>query len=163
MFFLAGRKALEHSQLETSVLRELRKSAGCSTSELLTIFQKTSDHSKELTKEMSRLWSRMLPDLVKSAEEIEVESSKIGIQVADIPRQLVTKLAGMIADAIDGAGIVVSDVNIAISSNRMNANELLRKIQNTVGGKGGGSSKAANGRLSRTVTTDELIAILKHD
>jgi len=105
----------------------------------------------------------MLPDLVKSAEEIEVESSKIGIQVTDIPRQLVTKLAGMIADGIDGAGIVVSDVNIAISSNRMNANELLRKIQNTVGGKGGGSSKAANGRLSRTVTTDELITILKHD
>ncbi len=55
------------------------------------------------------------------------------------------------------------DVNIVISSNRMNANELLRKIQNTVGGKGGGSSKAANGRLSRTVTTDELITILKHD
>jgi len=69
----------------------------------------------------------------------------------------------MIAEAIDGAGIVVSDVNIAISSNRMNANDLLRKIQNTVGGKGGGSSKAANGRLSRTVTTDELITILKHD
>jgi len=45
----------------------------------------------------------------------------------------------------------------------MNADELLRKIQNTVGGKGGGSSKAANGRLSRTVTTGELIAILKHD
>jgi len=69
----------------------------------------------------------------------------------------------MIAEAIDGAGIVVSDVNIAISSNRMNANKLLRKIQNTVGGKGGGSSKAANGRLNRTVTTDELITILKHD
>jgi len=163
MFFLAGRKALEQSQLETSTLRELRKSAGCSTSELLTIFQKTLGHSKELSKEINRLWSRMLPDLVKSAEEIEVESSKIGIQVTDIPRQLVTKLAGMIADAIDGAGIVVSDVNIAISSNRMNANELLRKIQNTVGGKGGGSSKAANGRLDRTVTTDELITILKHD
>jgi alanyl-tRNA synthetase len=163
VFFLAGGKALEHSQLETSTLRELRKSAGCSTSELLMVFQKTSDHSKELTKEINRLWSRMLPDLVKSAEAVEVESSKIGIQVADIPRQLVTKLAGMIADAIDGAGIVISDTSIAISSKRMNANELLRRIQNTVGGKGGGSSKAANGRLSRAVTTDELIAILKHD
>jgi len=162
MFFLAGRKALEHSQLETSILRELRKSAGCSTSELSTIFQKTLGHSKELTKEISRLWSRMLPELVKSAEAAEVESSKIGIQVTDIPRQLVTKLAGMIAEAIDGTGIVVSDISIAISSNRMNANELLRKIQNTVGGKGGGSAKAANGKLNRTVTTDELITILKH-
>jgi len=69
----------------------------------------------------------------------------------------------MIADAIDGTGIVVSDTSIAISCSRINANELLRKIQNIVGGKGGGSSKAANGRLSRIVTTDELIAILKHD
>jgi len=162
IFFVAGRKALEHSQLETSILRELRKSAGCSTSELLTVFQKTLGHSKELTKEISRLWSWMLSDLAKSAEVAEVESSKIGIQVADIPKQLVTKLAGMIADAIDGVGIVVSDISIAISSNRMNANDLLRKIQNTVGGKGGGSSKAANGKLGRTVTVEELISILKH-
>jgi alanyl-tRNA synthetase len=104
----------------------------------------------------------MLSDLAKSAEVAEVESSKIGIQVADIPKQLVTKLAGMIADAIDGAGIVVSDTSIAVSSNRVNASDLLRKIQNNVGGKGGGSSKAANGKLSRTVTTDELVTILKH-
>ena len=162
IFFLAGRKALEYSQLETSILRELRKSAGCSTSELLTVFQKALDHSKEMTKEVSRLWSRILSDLVESAEVAEVESSKIGIQITDIPKQLVTKLAGMIADAIDGVGIVVSDISIAISSNRMNANDLLRKIQNTVGGKGGGSSKAANGKLGRTVTTEELISILKH-
>jgi len=162
IFFLAGRKALEYSQLETSILRELRKSAGCSTSELLTVFQKALDHSKEMTKEVSRLWSRILSDLVESAEVAEVESSKIGIQITDIPKQLVTKLAGMIADAVDGVGIVVSDISIAISSNRMNANNLLRKIQNTVGGKGGGSSKAANGKLGRTVTTEELISILKH-
>ena len=162
IFFLAGRKALEHSQLETSILRELRKSAGCSTSELLTVFQKALGHSKEMTKEVSRLWSRMLSDLVESTEVAEVESSKIGIQITDIPKQLVTKLAGMIADAIDGVGIVVSDISIAISSNRMNANDLLRKIQNTIGGKGGGSSKAANGKLGRTVTTEELISILKH-
>ena len=161
IFFLAGKKALEHSQFETSVLRELRKSAGCSTSELLKVFQKASDHSKELTREINRLWSRMLPDLVKSAETAELESSKIGIQVTDIPRQLVTKLAGMIADVIDGTGIVVSDTSIAISSNRMNANDILRKIQNTVGGKGGGSSKAANGNLGTTITTEEIVTILK--
>lgn len=160
IFFLAGRKALEHSQTETSILRELRKSAGCSSSELLTIFEKTSSHSKELTKEINRLWSRMLPDIAKSAKVTEIESTKIGIQVADIPRQLITKLAGMIAEAFDGAGIVVSDTNIAISSNRINANDLLRKIQDAIGGKGGGTSKAANGKLSRTVTTDELITIL---
>jgi len=161
IFFLAGRKALEHSQLETSVLRELRKLAGCSTSELSTVFQKTSDHSKELIKELNRLWSLMLPELVESADIVEVELSKVGVQVAEIPKQLLTKLAAMIASAIDGAGVVVSNVNIAISSNKINAKDLLKKIQNAAGGKGGGSPKAANGMLSRNVTTDDIITILK--
>ena len=160
IFFLAGTKALEHSQTETSILRELRKSAGCSSFELNTIFEKTVSQSKELTKEINRLWSRMLPDIAKSATVIEVESTKIGVQVADIPRQLITKLAGIMAEIFDGGGIVVSDTNIAISSKKINANNLLRKTQDAIGGKGGGSTKAANGKLSRTVTTDELISIL---
>jgi len=162
IFFLAGTKALEHSQTETSILRELRKSAGCSSSELLIIFEKALSHSKESSKEINRLWSRMLPDIAQSAKVIEVESKKIGIQVIDIPRQLITKLAGMMAETFDGAGIVISDTNIAISSKYINANDLLKKIQDTIGGKGGGSPKAANGKLSRTVTTDELISILSH-
>ncbi|MCP4259255.1 MAG: hypothetical protein GY774_17360 [Planctomycetes bacterium] len=161
LFYLAGRKALEHSQIETSILRELRKSVGCSSSELLTIFEKTLSHSKKLTKEINSLWSRVLPDIAKSAEVAEVESAKIGIQIIDIPRQLITKLAGMIAETFEGAGIVVSETNIAISSKGINANDLLRKIQDAIGGKGGGSPKAANGKLSRTVATDELISILK--
>ena len=162
IFFLAGRKALEHSQIETSILRELRKSAGCSSSELLAIFEKALSHSKKLTKEINSLWSRMLPDIAKSAQVTEVESTKIGIQVADVPKQLITKLAGMMAETFDGAGIVVSNKNIAISSKRINAIDLLRKIQDVTGGKGGGSSKAANGKLSRTVIINELISILEH-
>ena len=161
IFFLAGKRALEYSQLETSALRELRKLAGCSTSELPAILQKTLNHSNELVKEVNRLWSLMLPSLVESAEITEVESSKIGIQVAEVPKQLLTKLAAMIAGAIGGAGVVVSDVNIAASSNNVNANEILKRILNAAGGKGGGSSKSANGRLSRTVTTDEIVGILK--
>ncbi len=162
IFFLAGSKALEHSQTETSILRDLRKSAGCSSSELLTIFEKALSHSKESTKEINRLWSRMLPDIAKSATLTEVESIKIGVQVVDIPRQLITKLAGMMAETFDGAGIVVSDTNIAISSKNINANDLLRKIQDSFGGKGGGSAKAANGKLNKTVTTEGLISILSH-
>ncbi len=161
IFFLAGTKALEYSQTETSILRDLRKSTGCSSSELLTIFQKALSHSKESAKEINRLWSQMLPDIAKSAKLTVVESTQIGVQVVDIPRQFITKLAGMMAETFDGAGIVVSDTNIAISSKNINANDLLRKIQDAIGGKGGGSPKAANGKLSRTVTTDELISILK--
>jgi alanyl-tRNA synthetase len=160
VFYLAGRKALEHSQLETSVLRELRKSAGCSTSELPTIFRKALDNSTELGREVKRLWSLMLPGLVESAQITQVESSKIGVQVAEIPQQLLGKLAAMIAGSVGGAGVVVSDVNVAVSSNSISASDLLKKIQNAAGGKGGGSSKAANGKLSRTLTTDEILTIL---
>ena len=161
IFFLAGIKALEYSQIETSILRELRKIAGCSSSELNSIFVKALENSKESAKEIQRLWSQILPDIAKSAKVIEIESTKIGIQVTDIPRQLITKLTGMMAENFNGAGIAVSDTNIAISSNKINANNLFKKIQDTIGGKGGGSPKAANGKLDRTVTIDELISILK--
>ncbi|UCG60156.1 MAG: alanyl-tRNA editing protein [Phycisphaerales bacterium] len=157
--FLAGQKALTRSQLETSILRRLRKSASCSTSELPAIFEKALDHTKELTKEVNRLWSMTLPVLAESAEVTEVESTRIGIQVADVPSKLVAKLAGMIADTVDGVGIAVSGFNIAISSNGMSASDLFQRIRKSIGGKGGGSAKAANGRLSRPVTADELTAI----
>lgn len=160
IFFLAGEKALEYSQNETSILRELRKSAGCSSTELHTIFEKALENSKESAKEINRLWSLMLPDIAKSATTVTIDSTTIGIQITDVPRQLITKLAGMIAETFGGGGIVVSDTNIAISSNGINANELLKKIQDRIGGKGGGSAKAANGKLDRTVTTQEISSIL---
>ena len=159
--FLAGRKALEYSQLETSVLRELRKAAGCSTSELPGLFEKAVSRSNELAKEVNRLWSLLLPGLVETAHVAEMEASKVGIQVAQIPQQFVAKLAAMIAGAVAGVGIVVSDRHIAVSSDRMRANDVLKKILNAVGGKGGGSPTAANGRLGRTTTAEEIMTILE--
>jgi alanyl-tRNA synthetase len=160
MVFLAGDKALEYSQLETSVLRELRKVAGCSTAELPAQLQKAMDRAGELSKEIGRLWSLLLPDLVESAQIIEVESSKIGIQVADVPTALLAKLAAMIAEAADGAGIAVSGLNIAVFSSRIDARDILNRIQNVAGGKGGGSPKAANGRLAKSLAPEEIAAIL---
>ncbi|UCD50389.1 MAG: hypothetical protein JSW27_23045 [Phycisphaerales bacterium] len=159
--FLAGAKALEYSQAETSVLRELRKVANCSTPELPTIFEKALSQTKELAKEVDQLWSQRLPDLAASAEVVEVESSKVGVQIADIPETLVAKLAALIAQATAGAGIAISGVRIAINSETLDAGALLRRIQTVAGGKGGGSPKAANGRLDRGITAGELAAILK--
>jgi alanyl-tRNA synthetase len=161
VFFLAGAKALEYAQAETSVLRELRKLASCSTPELPAIFEKTLSQAKELAKEVDQLWSQMLPDLASSAEVVDVESSKVGIQIAGIPESLVAKLAGMIAKATAGVGIAVSGTRIGVSSATLSAGDLLKRIQATVGGKGGGSPKAANGSLDRATTTRELTIILK--
>ena len=72
-------------------------------------------------------------------------------------------LAGMIAEATGGAGLVVSDTNIAISSRTIDAGGLLKKIQSVVGGKGGGSPKSANGRLNRPVAVSELVEILRRE
>jgi alanyl-tRNA synthetase len=66
----------------------------------------------------------------------------------------------MIAEATGGAGVVVNDTNIAISSRTLDAGGLLKKVQNVIGGKGGGSPKSANGRLNRPVTRNELVDIL---
>lgn len=159
--FLAGARALERSQAETAILRELRKMAGCATCDLPAMFQKSAEKSKELAKEVERIWSLRLGDLVKSAEAVTLGSSQAGVYVGELPRELAAALAGMIAEATGGAGVVVSDANIAISSKTLDAGGLLKKIQNTVGGKGGGSPKSANGRLNRPVATGELSDILK--
>ena len=161
--FLAGKKALEQSQSETSILRELRKIAACATADLPSTFQKTVERSRELAKEVDRVWSLRLSDLVKSTDVVTVKSSKVGVYLGELPRELVSVLAGMIAEATQGAGVVVSDTHIAISSRTLDAGGLLRKIQNTLGGKGGGSPKSANGRLNRPVATNELIDILKRE
>lgn len=162
LFFLAGRKALEYSQQETNVLRELRKAASCSTPELLATFEKAQAQARDLTKEVARLWTQMLPGLAVSAQVLEMQSSKVGVQVAEVPPQLVAKLAGLIAEATEGVGIAVSGARIAISSRALDAAALLRAIQSAAGGKGGGSPGAANGNLGRAVTAEEILTILQN-
>lgn len=158
--FLAGRKALERSQIETSILRNLRGLAGCSTNDLPAALQKAIDRSKELTKELGRMWSLRLADLAKTAETATVGSHRVGVHVAELPRESVPTLAAMIAEATGCAGIVISGTYIAISSLTLSASDLLKKIQSHCGGKGGGSAQAANGKLDRTPTAQEVTQIL---
>jgi alanyl-tRNA synthetase len=159
--FLAGARALERSQVETAVLRELRKLAGCATADLPALFHKGQERVKELGKELERIWSLRLADLAKAAETVPVGASTVSVYVGELPRELASVLAGMMAEATNGAGVVVSDINIALSSRTLDAGGLLKKIQNAIGGKGGGSPKSANGRLDRPVTADELGNILR--
>jgi len=158
--FLAGQKALEQSQAETSILRELRKAASCSTLELPAILAKTLERAKELSKEVDRMWSLRLSDLVRSAEVVTAGLSKVGIYVGALPRELVGTLAGMIAESVSGAGIAVSDTHIAVSSTTLDAGQLFKHLQKEIGGKGGGSPRAAQGRLDNPVSKDDLVDIL---
>jgi alanyl-tRNA synthetase len=158
--FRAGDKALEQSQAETAILQELRKAAGCATADLPATLQKAMDRSKELAKEVERLWTLRLAELVKSAPVVTRGSSRIGIHVGEVPRELVSTLARMIAEAVDGAGVVLSETNIAIHSKTIDAGALLKQIQTHAGGKGGGSPRAANGRLDRPLTAEALTRLL---
>ncbi len=158
--FTAGRKAIEQSQSETAVLRELRKNAGCATSDLPSFLQKALERTRELAKEIDRLWSLQLADMAQSARVATVGSSKVGIHVGELPRDLVATLAGMIAETVGGAGVVISAGQIAVSSRTLDAGGLLKQIQSHAGGKGGGSPKAASGRLDKPLTTETLLAIL---
>jgi alanyl-tRNA synthetase len=159
--FVAGEKALEFSQIETSVLRELRKLVKCSTAELPILFQKAMDNAKGLNKELERLQGLMLPGLVASAEIIEIDGAKAGIQVDAVSGKLAGKLAGLIAGEIDGTGIVVSEGTIVINSKNLNANDLLTKLKEAFGGKGGGSPQAASGKLEGAVTSQRIAEVLR--
>ena len=159
--FAAGPSALEFSQAETSILKELRQISRCSTIELPAILSKAMESSKNLNKEVERLQDLMLPGFVESAAIVEVGSSKIGIQIDAVSGKLAGKLAAMIANEIDGTGIVISEGNIVINSRNLNANDLLKKLHKAVGGKGGGSAQAASGRLDRTITNEQIVTILQ--
>jgi len=158
--FRAGDKALEQSQAETAILQDLRKAAGCATADLPATFQKAMDRSKELAKEVERLWTLRLAELVKSTPVVTSASSRIGIHVGEVPRELISTLARMIAEAVDGAGVVLSETNIAIHSKTIDAGAMLKQIQAHAGGKGGGSPRAANGRLDEPLTAEALTKLL---
>ena len=104
--FVAGQKALDFSQAETSILRELRKLSKCSTIELPVILQKALDNSKALNKEVDRLQALILPSLIESAKVMEIGSTKVAIQVDAVSSKYAGKLAALIADKINGTGIV---------------------------------------------------------
>lgn len=159
--FVAGLKALEFSQVETATLRELRKLVKCSTAELPILFQKAMDNAKSLSKEVERLQLSMLPALVASAEIIEIAGSKVGIQIDAVSGKLAGKLAALIAAGIEGTGIVVSEGTIVINSKNLNANDLLAKLKEAFGGKGGGSPQAASGKLEGTVTSERIAEVLR--
>jgi alanyl-tRNA synthetase len=159
--FDAGPAALEFSQTETSILKELRQLSKCSTAELPVIFRKALESAKNLGKEVERLQNIMLPGFAESAEIAEIGSSRVGIQIDAVSSKLAGKLAAMIANRIDGTGIVVSDGNIVINSKSLNAGELLKQLHEAVGGKGGGSANAASGRLDKQVTARQVIKILR--
>ncbi|OHB81848.1 MAG: hypothetical protein A2Z38_12030 [Planctomycetes bacterium RBG_19FT_COMBO_48_8] len=159
--FAAGPTALEFSQAETSILKELRQLSKCSTIELPAILRKALESSKNLNKEVERLQGLMLPGFVESAKIVEVGSSKIGIQIDAVSPKLAGKLAALIANEIDGTGIVISDGNIVINSKDLNAGDLLKKLHKVAGGKGGGSAQAASGRLDKHLTTEQVMKILE--
>jgi alanyl-tRNA synthetase len=159
--FDAGSAALEFSEAETSILKELRQISRCSTAELPVIFRKALESSKSLTKEVERLQDMMLPGFVESAQIVEIGSSKVGIQIDSVSAKLAGKLAATIAGEIDGTGIVISECSIAINSKKLNAGDLLSKFHKVVGGKGGGSANAASGRLDKHITAEQVIEILK--
>jgi len=159
--FAAGPTALEFSQAETSILKELRQLSRCSTIELPAILSKAMESSKNLNKQVEQLQTLMLPGFVESARIVEAGSSKIGIQIDTVSGKLAGKLAAMIANEIEGTGIVISDCNVVINSRNLNANDLLKKLHKAVGGKGGGSANAASGRLDKQVTIEQVLEILK--
>ncbi len=159
--FIAGPKALNFSQAETSVLRSLRKLSRCSTQQLPDNLEKALDRSTKLNKQVDSLYDMMLPSLVETAVVVESKTSSIGVQVDTLPTKLTGKLAALIANHLNGTGVVVSGNTIFIQSKMNMAKTLLQKLHDAVGGKGGGSPQAASGMLSSELTREQVVDILK--
>jgi len=113
------------------------------------------------TKEVERLQDLMLPGFVESAQIVEIGPAKVGVQIDAVSAKLAGKLAAMIANKIEGTGIVISDGSIVINSKNLNANDILKQLHKAVGGKGGGSTGTASGKLDKQLTAGQVIEILK--
>jgi alanyl-tRNA synthetase len=143
------------------VLRSLRQCAKCATQDLPDNLQKTLDRSTKLSKQVDGLYDAMLPTLVDTAVVVEAESSSVGIQVNTLPNKLTGKLAALIANRVEGSGIVVSGNTIFIHSKTMMAKALLQRLHDAIGGRGGGSPQAASGMLAEALTREQITDILQ--
>lgn len=161
--FCAGAKALAFSQNETAVLRDLRRLSKCSTHELPQIMQKALDSARNTSKALERLQAQMLPGLAEGATVVHIGENRVGIQVDGVAVKLSTKLAALIAEQINGTGVVVSEMRIAIHSKQGLAQEIFAQVQAALGAKGGASPQAANGKLHRPATAKEIAEILQGD
>ncbi len=157
--YVTGFDAVEYSQSETDVLRELRKQTSCSNSELLKKLSQMIIDTKEKNRELNALWIKMIPFITENCEVVDHNSFKTGLIVDKIPNDVQGKVLSALLEKYD-IGIVVADTSISVSSNRISAKEILKSITESLGGKGGGNEKIARGKLTRELTIEEIVGVL---
>ncbi|MCP4453929.1 MAG: hypothetical protein GY809_20905, partial [Planctomycetes bacterium] len=133
----------------------------CATQDLPGTLQNTLDRASKLNKQVDGLYHMMLPTLVDTAVVVKTEGARVGIQVTAMPKKLTVKLAAMIASHVHGNGVVVSGNTLFIHSKTKMAKTLLKKLQDAVGGRGGGSEQTANGMLTEALTCEQMADILQ--
>lgn len=156
--FVAGLDAVGFGAGESTILRELRKTASCSNEELKDSYLKIVNLNSAQSKEIVSLWEKVIPLELENAKQIESRFGKISILQTSAPSKLVSKIGSMMT-AKSGLNSIVFSSNpcqLAIGSPTGQAKEILEALTNSAGAKGGGNPNAVNGSCSADITLEQI-------
>lgn len=156
--FVAGLDAIEFGANESSILRELRKTASCSSEELKDSFLKIVGQNSAQSKEIASLWEKVIPLELENAKITETKFGKINILITSAPSKLVSKIGSMLTTKYGFNSIVCSSnpCQMAIGSPSGQAKEILEALTSAIGAKGGGNSNAVSGSCPHDVSHEDI-------
>jgi len=147
--FLSGRQALDDYRLRFDVTDELARSLTCGVSDLGLKIERLSTENKSLRHEITTLQKETLPARVEKAAASSRSVGGISIVVHDasnMDASIVNRFASQIAAKVDGAVILLAGNRLILAtteSSGLKSGELIRRLTDQAGLKGGGSDRLA--------------------
>lgn len=160
--FAAGLDAIEFGANESSILRELRKTASCANEELKDSYLKIVGQNSAQSKEIASLWEKVIPLELENAKSMETKFGKINILITSAPSKLVSKIGSMLTTkhGINSIVCSTSPCQLAIGSPAGLAKEILEALANALGTKGGGNPNAVSGSCPADISLEQIVKAL---
>ncbi len=166
--FLVGNQAFDDYALRFRVTSMLSRYLTCNVHELEDRVSTIHEENKLLRQEVARLQRELLPNMVRqlvSQKEICASHALVCACMDRIDLKLGSKLAGMVADQIDGVCFLSIPDRIIIGTSKnsgLNAGDIAKQISAMSTLRGGGSvSLAQLGGLSDGMNTEYFDLIRK--
>jgi alanyl-tRNA synthetase len=160
--FFAGQDAIDFGFAESSVLRNLRKTASCSNDELVGAYTKLSDQSSQLFKENMELWEKLIPIEISKSETFQSKFGQAHIVITAAPQKLHGKITSTLAIQTKELSLVFSSngLNLVVSSPNGQAKAVFNSISEKTKVKGGGSDSSVNVLFESSISMEKIKQIL---
>jgi alanyl-tRNA synthetase len=160
--FVAGIDAINSGIAESTVLRNLRKTASCSNDELMGSFAKLQEQSSQLSKDNAVLWEKLIPFELDKAVSIESKDYPSNVLFTAAPVKLLPKIASMLQSRSNSNALVVSESGMlmVVSSSKGQAKMIQNLFLTKFQLKGGGSESSVNLLFTNPINIDDIKSVL---